>query len=93
MGGNRTEAEVGKGRGWSYLREPHHPITGKRQLVSLIGSITNYGLLHKMRTAGIAGLGAGGREWWWEAEVRAGAVTEKVTANRRYRKRLWEMDA
>ena len=43
--------------------------------------------------AGIAGLGAGGREWLWETEVRAGAVTEKVTANRRYRKRLWEMDA
>ena len=28
---------------WSYLRQPHHPITGKRQLVSLLGSITNYG--------------------------------------------------
>ena len=43
--------------------------------------------------AGIAGLGAGGWEWLWETEVRAGAVTEKVTANRRYWKRLWEMDA
>ena len=25
-------------------------------------------------TAGIAGLGAGGREWLWETEVRAGGM-------------------
>ena len=27
--------------------------------------------------AGIAGLGAGGREWLWETEVRAGAWEER----------------